>query len=364
MSAPRVLFALEQVLGHVSQSQNFKRFLPECGDIDPVFADVTFHHDGGVPERLPLPGAVSASMRARLEVTAAMRGATPDAFFFNTQKVALFCPDLVAKRPSLMSLDVTPLQYDAMADAYGHVPDGGGPVARAKHAWNRRVFGSARRLVPASNWAARSLVDDYGVDPSRITVIAPGVDTERWAPRCVSGAIDGPVRILFVGGNFERKGGRLLLDWYGSSLDAEACELHIVTRDDVAPRPGVRVYRDMQNNSDDLVRLAQSCDLFVLPTTADCFSLASMEAMAAGLPAITTTVGGIPDIVEDGVSGYLIPPSDAAALSRAIAAAINDRARLRAMGHAARARIEQQFDARANTRRVVAAILGEMENRG
>lgn len=357
MTAPRVLFALEQVLGHVSQSQNFKRFLPEFTDIDPVFADVTFHHEDGAIERLPLPGAMTASMRARMEVTAAMHDGLPAAFFFNTQKVALFCPDLVARRPSLMSLDVTPVQYDAMAGAYGHVPDGRGPVARAKHVWNRRVFRSARRLIPASNWVAESLVDDYGLDPARITVIPPGVDTSRWTPRCASGEVDGPVRILFVGGNFDRKGGRLLLDWHGSSLDAEGCELHIVTRDAVESRPGVHVYYDMQNNSDDLVRLAQSCDLFVLPTTADCFSLASMEAMAAGLPAITTNVGGIPDIVEDGVSGYLIAPNDGAALARAISAAIADRGRLRAMGQAARTRIEQRFDARKNTRRVVDAIV-------
>ena len=361
MSRPRVLFALEQVLGHVTQAHNLRRFVPAYDGIDARFVDVTFRQDGGLIERAPLPAIASASLRARMEVRSGLREGLPDAFFFNTQKVALFCPDYVRSRPSFMALDVTPIQYDAMGEAYGHEPDGNGPVVRLKHAWNKRLFGAATRLFPASHWAARSLEQDYGVAPDRISVVPPGVDTTIWTPALLEKGADEPLRILFVGGNFARKGGQLLLDWYLSSLDAEGCELHIVTRDEVRPGPGVFVYGDMVNNSDALVALTRSCDLFVLPTTADCFSLASMEAMACGLPAITTTVGGIPDIIEDGVSGRLIPPGDAAALAAAIAPLVRDRPRLAAMARAARARIEQRFDARQNTGQLVAEMLTSLE---
>jgi len=66
----------------------------------------------------------------------------------------------------------------------------------------------------------------------------------------------------------------------------------------------------MGSNAAELIALAQRCDLFVLPTRADCFSIASLEAMAAGLPVLVSNVGGISDIIREGETGYLIPPDD------------------------------------------------------
>ncbi len=77
-------------------------------------------------------------------------------------------------------------------------------------------------------------------------------------------------------------------------------------------------------------------DLFVLPTYAECLPISMIEAMAAGLPVVSTTVGGIPDLIEDGVEGFLVAPGDVEALADRIARLINNPAERRRMGERAR----------------------------
>ena len=84
-------------------------------------------------------------------------------------------------------------------------------------------------------------------------------------------------------------------------------------------------------------------DVFVLPSIAEGMSNTLLEAMAAGLPVVATRVGGNPELVEDGVTGRLVPRQDQAALDEAIAGYLDD-AHLRAMhGKAARQRAVDCF---------------------
>lgn len=98
-------------------------------------------------------------------------------------------------------------------------------------------------------------------------------------------------------------------------------------------------------------------DLFVLPCVVaadgrrDVTPNAVLEAMAMALPVVSTPVGGVPELLEDGVSGVLVPPGDAEALADAVAELIADPERRRRLGRAARARIEERFDARRTAER-------------
>lgn len=164
-----------------------------------------------------------------------------------------------------------------------------------------------------------------------------------------------PVRFLFVGGDFTRKGGDLLLRWARETKNS--VELHLVTRDSVpgAP-PNTFVHHGIAPLSKELVALYQSCDVFVLPTRADCYSLVSLEAMACGLPVVVSPLGGIPELVSDGESGYLVAPDDYAALSMCLDALASDpnlRARL---GAAGLARARQSFDARCLAERLLERV--------
>lgn len=117
----------------------------------------------------------------------------------------------------------------------------------------------------------------------------------------------------------------------------------------------MRAHCGLAPNSDQLLALYRDADIFVLPTLADASSIASLEAMSAGLPVVATSVGGVPEIVLDGETGLIVPPGDAAALERAIRSLIENPATARKMGEAGRSRYETYF-----TPEKVAGMIGRL----
>lgn len=86
-------------------------------------------------------------------------------------------------------------------------------------------------------------------------------------------------------------------------------------------------------------------DIFVQPSLEEGFGMAALEAMAAGLPVVGTSTGGLPELIEDGCTGYVVPPADALALAGRLRDLLTHPARRRAMGAAARARVRERFSA-------------------
>jgi glycosyltransferase involved in cell wall biosynthesis len=105
-------------------------------------------------------------------------------------------------------------------------------------------------------------------------------------------------------------------------------------------------------------------DVVVLSSfTIECFPYAILEAMAMGVPAVCTAVGGLPEMIEEGVTGRLVPPRDPEALADGIVDVLSDPERARAMGRAARRRLEERFTlerSAAETGRVIEEALGEL----
>ena len=97
----------------------------------------------------------------------------------------------------------------------------------------------------------------------------------------------------------------------------------------------------------DVPEVLRSLDCFVLPSLAEGISNTILEAMAAGLPVIATQVGGNPELVADGRTGMLVPPSDPEAMARAIIACATDPDQTRRMGQAGRAEVERRFSMEA-----------------
>jgi glycosyltransferase involved in cell wall biosynthesis len=104
----------------------------------------------------------------------------------------------------------------------------------------------------------------------------------------------------------------------------------------------------MQPNSERLLDLYRQSDLFVLPSLAECFGIATIEAMASGLPVIASDVGGTADIIEPARNGFIVPGNDGRALAQAIAAILDDPALRLRMGRQSRQLAEQRFDLRRN----------------
>ncbi|HID63265.1 MAG TPA: glycosyltransferase family 1 protein [Anaerolineae bacterium] len=111
----------------------------------------------------------------------------------------------------------------------------------------------------------------------------------------------------------------------------------------------------------DVPRLIAALDVVVLSSSApEPFGRVVIEGMAAGKPVIATAAGGVPEIIEDGVSGILVPPKDARAMGKAILRLLSDREMARRMGLAARQRVEERFSARgyvAATQKAYDALL-------
>jgi glycosyltransferase involved in cell wall biosynthesis len=94
---------------------------------------------------------------------------------------------------------------------------------------------------------------------------------------------------------------------------------------------------------DDLTPVLSRWDVFVMPSLEEGFPIAALDAMAAGLPVVATSVGGVPELIEDGKTGWLVPPRDAEALAGQLRLLLgNPEQRLR-MGAAAYARVRDHF---------------------
>jgi glycosyltransferase involved in cell wall biosynthesis len=359
----RIGFVMEQVLGHVTWYQNLRRAVDTLDTVEARWVETTLYDSRGLLERIPgVPGYVRAGARAWLDVHRGLRGRPCDVLLFNTQKAAMLCQRDMLRTPTMLMTDVTPLQYDRLAGLYDHAVDANPAIRALKHQINVVNFRLARALIPSSTWTRDSMIHDYGVPPERIHVIPIGVDTNYWCPAGDRSPSD-RVRLLFVGGHFQRKGGQLLFDVFRDLRLADRAELHVVTRDTVEPAPGVVVHRNLDNNTPELRRLYQESDAFVLPTLADCFGNASLEAMAAGLPVITTAMGGIPDIVEHGTTGYLLPPHDGRQLGEALLRVVDDASHRQGLGAAGRQRAVARFDAQTNAARILDVARSLVTNR-
>jgi glycosyltransferase involved in cell wall biosynthesis len=348
----QVGFVIEQALGHITHGQNLQRYIPHDTEINAHWAMPAWDHTSWA-KNLPLYRSnwtVQAGLQTRGLIGKINRTTRLDGLFFHTQVTAVLAQDWLGRMPGIVSLDATPLQYDALGDVYEHEP---GPAWLENLKWrlNRDCFQKASRLVTWSEWARQSLIHDYGVAGEKITVIPPGVNVKGWAKRSEPAGEAHPVRILFVGGNLARKGGNYLLEAFHqlrNELPKGALELHLVTKDQVAPEDGLYVYNDMQPNSERLVQLYHHCDIFCLPTLGDCLPMVLSEAGAASLPVISTRVAAIPEIVIEGQTGLVTQPKDTGGLVAALRALIASPELRQRLGENARDLVQRQFDAEKN----------------
>jgi glycosyltransferase involved in cell wall biosynthesis len=347
MSRLRFAFVLEQTLGHAAHARNIERALGDRDDIDPTLIGVGYESAGGGLRRLPLARnwTLRASWTARSELRRRLRQGPLDGVFIHTQVAALMAGELMRGVPTVVSLDATPVNFDSEGAAYGHRRQSE-MLEQVKRDLNRRVLLRARALVTWCGWARDSLVRDYGIPAARITVVHPGVDLGRFRP--APERRPGPVRVLFVGGDFERKGAGDLVE---AVRGLPGLELDLVTSSapsEVAGLPGVRVHTGLRPQSEALVALYRGADVMALPSRGDCFPQAIAEGMACGLPVVAADVGAISDMVQDGVSGWLVPPRAPGALREALRRLVEDPALRRAMGERSLAAATRDHDARRN----------------
>ncbi len=358
-SLPRALFLGSGFAGHRAWFATLQREVERDGRLDARFELVSGWRSGARLESLEwVPRVVRSRARVLRETASIAAFPRPDVIWTSAPPPALV-PFLGSqlgpwRRPLVVQLDWTREQQEEMAPFYYARPPRSGTVTRIGTRLDQLVYMRAAAVAPWSKWAAASL-QRAGMPAERIRVLPPGVDLENWTPSNERwNARDGKLRLLLVGGDFVRKGGELLLEAMRAGL-AEQCELDIVTRDEVPATEGVRVHR-AEPGSSLLPELYARAHLFVMPSLAECFGIATIEAMASGLPVLVSDVGASAEIIDDGASGWLTPPTVNAVLT-GVRNALLRRDALPAMGARGRQIATERFDARKNARAVVNLLL-------
>jgi glycosyltransferase involved in cell wall biosynthesis len=358
----KILFVNENIGGHRTVHANLRAALDERDDVQADFLNVPHPPPFGrrlVGVRIPGLARLDVDLqplRAQLATSVwvrrhlARRASDYDAVHVYTQSCGLLSAAILAAHPTVVTLDTTNAR-NAYRLPYRH-PTRFTPLAvRVTRPFEQRVYRSAGALVANSQWAASSLLDDYGVTMDKVTVIPFGI-TVPSAAALPARSPGGRSRIAFIGSSLDRKGGRALLDLHQERF-ADQCDLVLVTKERVAPARNVTVINDLEPGDPRLWSILRSATVFVFPSEIDQAPNVVLEAAAAELPVVALGVAAIPEMVRHGETGLLVAPDDPRGLAAAITRLLDDPREALAMGVAGRAHVEAQFDVRRSVARLL-----------
>lgn len=233
----------------------------------------------------------------------------------------------------------------------------------ALHDSERAALAAAATVIVTSDATARIMIADYEVPAGHINVVRPGNNSVPQAP----GSCDGVVRLVSVGSVVPGKGYDLLIAALAGMIDMP-WRLTIIGDRTRNPRCAAQLDADIEACGlteriavlgalppEHVTALYLTSDIFALASRFESYGMALAEAIAHGLPIISTTAGGIPDTVPAN-AGLLVPPDDAAAFAQALRRLIADRAERRRLARNARMAAAQLPTWRDAARRFVGAI--------
>jgi starch synthase len=241
----------------------------------------------------------------------------------------------------------------------------------------KSAFESADAVIAVSDGMRRDILRSYpALDEAKVTVVYNGIDLERWKPRYDEdvlrehGIDSSRPTVVFVGRITRQKGLPYLLRAIATLPDdvqVVLCagapdtpeileEVSSAVRELQTTRTGV-VWIPEILSQPELAAVLTAATVFVCPSIYEPLGIVNLEAMACGLPVVGTATGGIPEVVDDGVTGRLVPieqlqdgtgtPLDpdrfVADLAAALVEVVSDPVRAAQMGEAGRARAEAEF---------------------
>ncbi|RJP20682.1 MAG: glycosyltransferase family 1 protein [Candidatus Abyssobacteria bacterium SURF_5] len=217
----------------------------------------------------------------------------------------------------------------------------GGPYAQGSHyrgetlrraiALEKEVYNRASRVVTFSEWVRNSMVRDFQVPEGKTKVAKPGVNFD--IPTDFQKRYDERT-ILFVGRNFERKGGPVLLRAFRRVREMlKRAKLIILGCSPPVSQDGVIVKGLIpREREDEIEELYQSASVFALPSRFEPFGLVFLEAMAYRLPCVGTNICAMPEIIGDGECGFLVRPDDHKGLAEKLIILLENPKLMRQMG--------------------------------
>lgn len=229
----------------------------------------------------------------------------------------------VTASPQLVAYLETDIPVIFMTDATFHQIQGYYPYFSNLAKYNiregieldRSAFKKATHLMLTSNWSRDSAVIDYGIDPGKISVVQLGPNLENIpTDEDIRHRETGPCRLLFLGVEWERKGGEIALQTFrllrDKGLDTHLHIIGCVPPYDLSSEKDITIIPFLDKNKEEdlavLSALLLRTDFLLLPTRAECSGVVFCEAAAFGFPSITTDTGGTMDYVKNGINGYTL----------------------------------------------------------
>jgi glycosyltransferase involved in cell wall biosynthesis len=215
----------------------------------------------------------------------------------------------------------------------------------------KAVYTQASTVFAMSEYLRRSFISDFGVPAHAVQTVFAGANLDVDALPPLTGTFDRPPTVLFVGKQWERKGGPLLLQAFrGVRRAIPDARLVIVGCTPAIPADasdGVEivgpVVKDSANGQATLSALYQRADVFCMPSQFEPFGVVFIEAMLHGLPCVGTDRCAIPEIIATGETGWLVPAADARQLGDTLIGALSQRGALGDIGRRCRERALRLF---------------------
>lgn len=229
----------------------------------------------------------------------------------------------------------------------------------------REVYQNADLIFTISDRLRASFIEDFGIADGRVRTVYAGPnfdkDITEKALRSSVARGNGGVRILFLGRNFERKGGDLVLDSF-LTLKGDFSDLELVIAG-CPPRDldyeGVTelgwLDKDTPDGKRKLLNAFAEADVFCMPTRFDAFGIVYVEAMYFGLPCVGSDIYAVPEIIDHGETGFVVSPDDQDGLTEQLRRLIARPKLRREMGRAGRRRAVERFSWSTVAERIVSA---------
>ncbi len=201
---------------------------------------------------------------------------------------------------------------------------------------------AASLVFTASENTRRSMIDDYGVPQLCVEAVGEGLCFDELPSPMTPKVLHQDV--LFVGkGDFQRKGGEVLLAAFSRVRSRlPSARLTIVGPPPAEPREAVRWAGRVRDRAA-IRAYYENASVFALPSLCEAFGLAFLEAMAFSLPCIGTNRDAMPEIIEDGRTGFLVNPSDEVVLADRLIQLLEDGQMAARMGRAGYERVMSRF---------------------
>lgn len=225
--------------------------------------------------------------------------------------------------------------------------------------WHTRIDAfcgeRADHVIAVSEITRKIMIDTERVSDHKITVVHNGMETlnepsaDQIQETRTELGLGNETIILMIGRLHEEKGHRYLFNALPAVvsrigpvvvlLAGDGPQLERIERE--AASAGVSDFVKFLGRRDDIPSLLSLASVVVLPSLAESFGFAALEAISLGKPVVAAATGGIPEIVSDGETGLLVPPADSVALGKALVAVLEDKSLARRLGEAGRRRSAQ-----------------------